>query len=149
MKPTKKKPRAKRKPTPKPAIMEPEILATVEPPAIVRLINPPPSIGGEALAEWDRVCGELAAAGGIQVADRAIIVTYCQAWAVNRAAAEHVARYGAIIKWPNGLPGPSPFYKAWRETTSLLRGLLADLGLTPATRKPADAPKDDEALDLD
>jgi P27 family predicted phage terminase small subunit len=111
-------------------------------------ITPPAELTGEARLEWDRIVEELAAAGRLDRTDRAIVSTYCLAWAAHQAAALQVARHGSVIKWPNGLPGPSPFYKVQKETATLLRGLLADLGLTPAARG-LDRKKNDDAGALD
>jgi P27 family predicted phage terminase small subunit len=96
---------------------------------------PPDDITGELLDEWHRIEHSVASLGHpIKHADRSILATYCRTWAVNRSAYRHIQRYGAVVKWPNGMPGPSPFYKSFAETTKLLRGLLADLGATPAAR---------------
>lgn len=95
---------------------------------------PPPEIQGEALLEWERVCNELAAAGRIDKADRAILSLYCATWEIYQQAMRGVSAHGAIVKHPNGVAGPSPFYKVSRETSLQLQKLLADLGLTPAAR---------------
>ena len=59
---------------------------------------------------------------------------------------KHVAAHGSVIKWPNGVPGPSPFYKVAKDAAGQLRGLLNDLGLTPAARGAKEA---EPAGDLD
>lgn len=101
--------------------------------------SPPPEIQGEALLEWDRVCDELAAAGRLDKADRAILTVYCLTWAIHEQAMRAVSNHGAIVKWPNGTAGPSPFYKVSRETANQLQKLLADMGLTPASRQKVKA----------
>ena len=109
-------------------------------PAPATEIDPPDDITADpaALAEWRRLVAAIADAGGLlKSADRSIIATAVRTHAVNAAMYQHVREFGAIIKWPNGLPGPSPQYKAFKETANLLRGLLADLGATPASRHPA------------
>jgi P27 family predicted phage terminase small subunit len=131
--------------------IQPAIAAALTPsqPAGTAAIARPEDLTGDQVQEWDRICGELqTAAGEVNAADRSILIQYVQTWSINRSAAEHVNRYGTIIKWPNGQPGPSPFYKAWKETTALMRGLLSDLGLTPATRKPVAKEEDSGELDL-
>jgi P27 family predicted phage terminase small subunit len=110
---------------------------------------PPAELDAPALAEWGRVTAELAAAGKLAAADRAILTLYVQTWATYAAAAAHVAEHGAVLKWSNGQPGISPFHKVAKEAAGALRGLLKDLGLTPAARgtaKAAPPPADD--LDL-
>jgi len=104
---------------------------------LAAVIDPPDDITADpaALTEWRRLIAAIADAGGIlKSADRNIIATAVRTHAVNAAMYAHVKEFGAIIKWPNGLPGPSPQYKAFKETANLLRGLLADLGATPAAR---------------
>lgn len=94
----------------------------------------PPEVQGEALLEWERVCNELDAAGRLDKADRAVLVLYTQTWEIYIAAMRGVGAHGAVVKHPNGVAGPSPFYKVSRETAFQLQKLLADLGLTPAAR---------------
>src|SRR5689334_9981539 len=89
--------------------------------------KPPDDLDGEALLEWQRICAELQAAGRLDKIDRAIITLYAETWAVNRAATIAVNKHGAVIKYPNGIPAASPFYKVQRESAAQLRGLLTDL----------------------
>lgn len=95
---------------------------------------PPPEISGEALLEWERICDELSSAGRLDVADRSILVLYCETWEVYRQAMRGVIAHGAIVKHHNGVAGESPFYKVSRQTSLQLRRLLTDMGLTPASR---------------
>ena len=116
-------------------------------------IEPPEDIAGEALAEWHRVCRTLEAMGRqIKDADRSILALYCRTWAVNRECYEKIKGGMSVIKWPNGMPGPSPFYKNFKETAVILRGLLADIGCTPASRDfdivPAAKPEDDGEIEF-
>lgn len=97
--------------------------------------KPPEEMEGEALLEWERVCDELDTAGRLETADRAILTVYCETWAQNRAAVIAVTKHGPVIRYPNKTVGPSPFYKVAKETAVILRGLLSDMGLTPASRK--------------
>lgn len=108
---------------------------------------PPEELDGEPLLEWHRVCGELEAAGRLEKTDRAILVLYVETWAAWRAVSTGVTKFGAVIKFPNGVTGASPFAKLQKEYGTQLRGLLNDLGLTPAARatksaatEPADLP---------
>jgi P27 family predicted phage terminase small subunit len=98
---------------------------------------PSAELNGEALAEWNRVCDELAVLGRLDKADRAILTLYVQVWATNQAAQRDVFQWGSTVKYSNGNVGQAPFYKVAKETAAQLRGLLADLGLTPAIRAKA------------
>lgn len=99
--------------------------------------KPPDHIDGEALLEWHRIVDELDDAGQLDKADRAILTLYVDQWALNRDAARQVEKSGAVIRYPNKMVGPSPFYKVQRETAQLLNRLLNDMGMTAATRKAA------------
>jgi P27 family predicted phage terminase small subunit len=103
---------------------------------------PPDELDGEALLEWQRICEELDATGRLDKADRAILCVYVETWATWKAAAAATAKSGAVVKYSNGVPGQSPFYKTMRETAAQLRKLLSDLGLTPAARGKGDTPDD-------
>src|SRR4051812_25604859 len=77
---------------------------------------PPPDITGEALAEWNRVCDEIEAAGrDVKPQDRALLSLYARTWGTFHVAHEHVRQYGPVIKYANGVPGQSPFYKTVKE----------------------------------
>lgn len=80
----------------------------------------------EARAEWDRVIDELVGSIGLSLIDRAVLATYCQLW----------GRFveGEKINKP---------VKATHITQ--MRGLAAELGLTPSSRSRISAPnpKDD------
>lgn len=98
---------------------------------------PPPDIADDpdSLGEWNRIVGAAAQAGRqLKTADSSLLALYVRTWATNRKCYTHMTQFGAIIKWPNGIPGPSPQYKVFAETAKLLRGILADLGCTPAAR---------------
>jgi P27 family predicted phage terminase small subunit len=96
--------------------------------------RPPEDLDGEAFLEWNRLCDELEAVGRLEKADRAIILLAAQTYANWMIATQHVAKYGTIVKAHNGVAGRNPYYGVQKETSVLLRGLYADLGLTPATR---------------
>jgi P27 family predicted phage terminase small subunit len=89
------------------------------------------------------VSEELKALDRLDAADRAIMTLHCQTWATWASVTKHVIKFGAVIKWPNGVPGPSPFYKVQKETAGILRGTLADMGLTPESRGLAVETPDD------
>ncbi len=95
---------------------------------------PPDDLDGEALLEWDRICGDLDAAGRLDKTDRSIITLYCHRWAIYQAAMQHVVKFGPVVKHHNGVAGESPHYGVSRQEATQLRRLLADMGLTPTLR---------------
>lgn len=109
--------------------------------------SPPSEIQGEALLEWERICDDLETSGNLDKADRAILVVYVGTWEIHQAAMRGVVAHGAVVKHPNGVAGPSPFYKVGMETGKCLARLLESLGLTPAARarmKPVEVTVEDE-----
>jgi P27 family predicted phage terminase small subunit len=95
---------------------------------------PPDDLDGEALLEWQRVTAELAQCNLLDQSDRAVMTLYCRTWATWREADKLVAKYGSVIKYTNGVPGPAPFFKTAMESAKHLRALLADMGMTPSSR---------------
>jgi P27 family predicted phage terminase small subunit len=109
---------------------------------------PPDELEGEALLEWHRVCDELDSAGRLDKADRAVLLLYAETWAQWRAATRGVNKHGSVVKHSNGAAGRSPFYVVQRETAAQLRGLLADLGLTPTARGAGAVAAEPDDLDI-
>lgn len=108
--------------------------------------RPPDDLGEEASLEWHRVCDELADAGRLEAADRAVLTLYVETWGVWRTASLHVKTFGPVVPGQNGVVGRSPFYATQRETAAQLRNLLADLGLTPQARGKSAAGDDEDPL---
>jgi P27 family predicted phage terminase small subunit len=99
-------------------------------------IKPPEDITGESLEEWNRIIKAVESLGReIKPADRSLLAIYCRTYSINRQVFEHVQKFGPVIKWSNGLPGNSPQYKTFIETTKILNTQLAALGCTPESRK--------------
>lgn len=109
--------------------------------------SPPDDLQNEGLLEWGRICDELSDAGLLNKADRAIIKLYCDAWQTYTAAQAAVNVSGPVVKYPNGMPGPSPLFNVAEKTAARMEKLLAQLGLTPAARHRL-APKDADQLEL-
>lgn len=99
------------------------------------VLTPPDSLEPDAVQEWNRIVSAVRATGHtLKQADRSMLMLCVKTWMVNQKAHEHVLQYGAVIKWPNGLPGTSPQYKVYIETGKQLQTMLAALGCTPASR---------------
>lgn len=100
-----------------------------------RFPTPPVEMTQAQKREWKRVCEAVEAVGhAIREADRSLLAAYIRAWTVNQAAFEKIESDGSVVKFPNGATGISPYFKVFKETSQLLRAILADLGATPAAR---------------
>ncbi len=107
---------------------------------------PPKELSDEARAEWDRVVGELSRRGTITKSDRSLLMLYVQQWERNQDAAAKLRDSGHTRTYAhNGATGLSQDFKVLQDTTKLLRKLLADLRLTPASRPTEEV---EEELDL-
>jgi len=96
--------------------------------------RPPENLTEETLLEWHRIVDELADAGRLDRADRAILELYAQTWSLYQEAIKHVREHGAVVTLNNKQICQSPQYKTARESAVMLRKLLNDLGLTAASR---------------
>jgi len=113
----------------------------------IKSIEPPDDLAGDALAEWHRLMAAAKSARRqFQEADRNVLTLACKTLIVHRACYGKVSEEGAVMTFANGVVGQNPWFKTYKETTALLRGLLADLGCTPKSRDfdAADAKKPKE-----
>src|SRR5574340_320662 len=84
----------------------------------------PPHLQGEARKEWRRLGKKLVTWRLMTEIDQGALALYCTAWARWVEAEEALAKYGTVIKSPNGYPVQSPYLaianKAMEQMTRLL-----------------------------
>lgn len=111
----------------------------------------PPDLRGEALAEWRRVVPVLHDAGILCGVDRAAIVAYCLAWAALVESSQMILRDGYTIaeKQQNSIGQVigeklrlNPMCAVQKEAFAQVRAMLAEFGLTPASRVRMDGASD-------
>jgi P27 family predicted phage terminase small subunit len=95
--------------------------------------EPPEVLAGEALAEWNRVVPVLDADGLLSKIDRAILVTYCSAWAVLVQCTEHLPS-GSMVAKGDKTNVKAPEFMAWRDASTLVQSLAKELFATPVAR---------------
>lgn len=104
-------------------------------PAFVRVPpDPPADLAGEALAEWERVVPGLARLDLLKPEDRALLVTYCETWAVFCEATAAIRDEGLFIEAKQGLLS-HPAVGIQRTAGRELRSLAAHFGLSPLTEQ--------------
>jgi P27 family predicted phage terminase small subunit len=105
----------------------------------IAIPDPPPHLSGEARAEWDRICPELASVGLLARADRAAMAAYCKCWAdwVNACIAVDVE--GITIIGAHGGEVENPKARVKDRTAGLMHRFLVEFGLTPASRSRIEA----------
>ena len=95
----------------------------------------PPQLGLAALlAEWDRVVGELVEADRITTLDKGVLAAYCIAFSSWLEAEALVAKFGVMVKSPNGYPQQSPYVTHANQQRDAMLRCATELGLTPASR---------------
>jgi P27 family predicted phage terminase small subunit len=105
-----------------------------EPRPQVRLPRVPDHLSDEAKREWRRLGRMLVGMGVMTEADGDALALLCTAWARWLEAEGQLRRFGIVIKSPSGYPIQSPYLSIARQSMAELRSLLAEFGLTPASR---------------
>lgn len=125
-----------------------------EPKPKSRAPTPPKELTPEALAEWQRVSGELERCGLLSGIDRAALAAYCQAYGrwitaerALAAMAERDTLSGALlIKTSNGNFIQNPLVGIANKAQSDMVRFAAEFGMTPSARSRVKA---DEARQQD
>jgi P27 family predicted phage terminase small subunit len=116
-----------------------------EPEPQVRLPQAPTHLGAAAKKEWRRAGRFLARSGLISDLDRAAFAAYCTAWGRWVEAEEALKTYGVMLKSPNGFPMQSPYLAVANRAMEQMRSLLAEFGMSPASRtRVAGTPSDED-----
>ena len=108
-------------------------LNTSEPRLPPALPDPPATLTGEALVEWNRVAPELFTAGVLTASDRGALAGYCQAWADWVKARGYLADK-MIMTTPNGFEIPSPWVAIANKALDKMLKIASEFGLTPSAR---------------
>jgi P27 family predicted phage terminase small subunit len=94
----------------------------------------PRHLSAEAKREWRRVTPLLDTLGLLTEIDRAALAMYCEAWNRWVDAEEALKEYGVMVKSPNGFPMQSPYLAVANKAMEQMRALLAEFGMSPASR---------------
>ena len=94
----------------------------------------PSCLGDAARKEWQRLSKELAELGLLTRLDRGLLAAYCQAHALWVEAVASIARYGTMVKSPNGYPMQSPYVAVANKQVDIMVRIAAELGMTPSSR---------------
>lgn len=104
----------------------------------------PAWLSAEGKAEWRRVASELDELGTLAKIDRAVLATYCDAWAQFVAARKIVTDDGLLVPGYRGSLVKNPAWQLYRESAALVQALAKDLLTSPAARLRAPTPKGDD-----
>ena len=109
-------------------------LNDAEPRPAPRVPPCPDCLGDEARKEWKRVSKELAELELLTGLDRNLLAAYCQAHALWVEAVASIARYGTMVKSPNGYPMQSPYVAVANKQVDIMGRIAAEFGMTPSSR---------------
>ena len=114
-----------------------------------RHLPPPPRhLSAAARREWKRLGQELLILGLVTTIDTGALAMYCQAWGRWLEAEEALRKYGVMVKSPNGLPMQSPYLAVANKAMEQMRSLLAEFGMSPASRTRVRVEPVDEEEDV-
>ena len=113
-----------------------------EPKPEVVLPSPPAELSEDALAEWNRVAGELHHLGILTAIDRAVLAAYAQAYGrwvqAERAAAKMAEKDqmtgGLMIRTTNGNAVQNPLIGVANKAMADMVRYAAEFGMTPSAR---------------
>jgi P27 family predicted phage terminase small subunit len=94
----------------------------------------PDHLQGRAREEWRRISKQLHRIGLLTIIDGAALAGYCEAYGRWADATEQVAKFGMVIKSPNGYPMLSPFLSIINAALAQMKGFLTEFGMTPSSR---------------
>ena len=63
-----------------------------------------------------------------------MLAAYCQAHALWVEAVSSIARYGTMVKSPNGYPMQCPYVAVANKQVDIMVRIAAELGMTPSSR---------------
>jgi P27 family predicted phage terminase small subunit len=66
--------------------------------------------------------------------DSAALAAYCECWSRWRDAERNIAKYGSVIRTPQGYPIQAPYIGMATEAIEQTSKFLSEFGMTPASR---------------
>jgi P27 family predicted phage terminase small subunit len=100
----------------------------------------PEWLPAEAKAEWCRVMPILLKSGLVTHLERAILTSYCEAWATYVQASIDLSKYGAVmVSKKTGQPYQGPWINVQSAAERQLRACATELGMTPSSRSRVQA----------
>lgn len=105
-----------------------------EPKPDIKAPTCPDFLSDYAKVEWRRITPLLLRVKLITEIDRAALAMYCQTYGRWRHAEEKIKADGLMKISPNGYEIQNPYIAISNKAIEKMRGLLAEFGMSPATR---------------
>jgi len=96
--------------------------------------TPPDILTGEGLTEWKSITVELEKMGLITVIDKALIVSYCEAWAEFIEAWHVIKKEGRVYLSDKGNMIQSPWVGIKNKAIERIHRMAQNFGLSPSAR---------------
>jgi P27 family predicted phage terminase small subunit len=94
----------------------------------------PDHLDGPALEEWYRITEELKKLRMITAIDRAVLITYCQAWGDYIKACDEVEKEGEVLFSDKGNAYQNPWTGIKTSAMDRMLRISAEFGMTPSSR---------------
>jgi P27 family predicted phage terminase small subunit len=94
----------------------------------------PKGLTSAAKKEWKRISKDLYALGLLSNIDQVTLAMYCQAWAHWLDAVEKLEKEGMIRYTEKGYPIQNPYFSIVNKSYQQIKGMLAEFGMSPASR---------------
>lgn len=104
----------------------------------------PDWLSPEAAKHWPIVAKLLHDAGLLTAIDVTALGLYCESFARWKHANAQIMRFGTVVKSPNGYPIQSPYLSIANKAHEQMTRLLAEFGMTPASRMRCTVAKPDD-----
>jgi P27 family predicted phage terminase small subunit len=105
-----------------------------QPVPIREMPEPPDHLDAVAVREFRRVVDYLDQMGVLSLTDTDHIALYADVYSRWCRATKHLQAHGDTVTMPNGYQAISPHLKIANECIKQMRGLLSDMGMSPAAR---------------
>ena len=98
--------------------------------------EPPPLVRGRpsALAKWNELISQECWGPVVTRADADALEAYCLLYARMAEAEEKIARFGMMVKSPQGFPVQSPYVSIANRCREDMRKIASEFGGLPASR---------------
>ncbi len=105
-----------------------------KPDAKVKVPRAPSHMTPNAKKFWRKIARELHKPGLLTNVDVTALEMLCESYATWRDAVDKIDEFGVLVKTPNGYPVQGPYLQIANKAQQQMLRLLAEFGLTPASR---------------
>lgn len=109
-------------------------------------LSVPDGLSVEASKHWQVVARQLHDARILTELDTHALCLYCEAYSKWMEANNNIAKYGMVVKSPNGFPVQSPYLSISNKAFEQMKGIMVEFGMTPSSRTRVQAAELEEPV---